>query len=131
VSGWRREFIKLFPQHQSAAQAAAYSGALIQQPLFFILKEAINLGETCNIKKVISYVKWLDQNPAASCNAEIEEDLFIPIAKSRDLRTGLLKSLNKQDFESIKKYFIESWQNEEYRTGRIKDLENEFNSIQG
>ncbi|QKE64831.1 hypothetical protein HNE05_16230 [Aquipseudomonas campi] len=115
MPGWRREFIKLFPQHQSAAQAETYSGALVQQPLFFILKEAIILGETDNIKRVISYVKWLDQNPAASCTAEIEEDLFIPIAESRDLRTGLLKTLNKHDFESIKKYFIASWQSEEHR----------------
>jgi hypothetical protein len=126
LSAWRREFLNRFPALQTEAQAASYAGALMQRPLFFVLKDAIDRCDAGTIASVVSYVRWLDEHEPSHCATELEEDLLGPITDSERLANGLLSALTASEFTQIKKYCVLGWQGPEERASKLRRLEKQF-----
>ncbi|WP_139826098.1 hypothetical protein [Derxia lacustris] len=130
MSKWRREFINRFPEFRHAAQEANYAGALMQRPLFFVLRDAIDRGDTVAVDNVMSYVQWLKANPSVTCATEIEEDLLVPILASNRLRAGFLQQLTSEHFAQIKNHCVEAWRSDDERNAKLQALELEFKALQ-
>ena len=126
MSAWRREFLARFPEYQTEAQAATYAGALMQRPLFFVLKAAIDQGDLKTIASVVSYIRWLDEHEPSNCTTELEEDLLGPITDSERLAEGLLDHLTESEFRQIEKYCVLGWWSPEEKTSKLRRLQRQF-----
>lgn len=126
MAAWRREFLVRFPALKAEALQAMSVGALMQRPLFFVLKDAIDKGSAEVIERVISYVLWLDEHQV-NCATEIEEDLLGPITDSERLAVGLLGALSEDQYNRIEKYLVIGWQSPEQKAAKLQRMRRQFN----
>ena len=123
MAAWRREFLARFPEYQTEAQAAYYAGSLMPKPLFFILRDALDAGDTEVARKVITYSVWLIERHL--CAAEPQEDLLGEITNSRRVN-DFLRCLTPAEFEVVKEYCLVSWWPQEQRNAKMKYLTGTF-----
>jgi len=91
------------------------------QPLFSLLKEAIDAGDHKTTRDVATYVLWLIRNDEARCRTALQDDLVGPITDSTRCG-GFIRALEPDERVEVAEYCIVDWWDEGRKQGKLRSL---------